>query len=228
MNNVLTMTATAPSPNAGLPRQNSAHLGYAGYVPHDLKYSAAFEDSLIDTVLSSDTPQSGLRILSDDGDEQPVPGQSVRAEQINWDDLPQIDEDELPLPLEDSRRVYASAVPGVRLTHPGGYLEGGPGLDPDMDTFPDDFFANQPQPITTPSALSAAVDKEVEASVALLKQRLEARREAKEKNERIGRELKGLVDQHEMELKIQRRMAEDQRRKKEAREKKRRGRDGGG
>lgn len=220
------MTTTAPT---ALPRQNSTHDGHASYVPHDLKYSASFEDSLVDTVLSPpSTAQSGLRILPDDSNEQSIPGQTIRADQINWDDLPRIEEDELPLPLDDRRRTFTSRIPGINLTHPGGYLEGGPGLDPEMDTFADDLFSTQAQPITTSAQLAAAIDREVESSMELLRQRLEARREAKEKNERIERELKTLVDQHEMELKIQSRMAEDQKRKKEARERRRRERDGGG
>lgn len=212
-----------------VPRHNSALSGHASYVPHDLKYSASFEDSLIDTVLSSQSHgRPGVRVLPEDSDEQPVPGQSIRIDQIDWNDLPRIEEDELPLPLDDRRRIFASHIPGVKLTHPGGYLEGGPGLDPEMDTFPEDFFANQAASIASSAQLQAAIAKEVDASMELLKQRLRARREAREKNERIGRELKTLIDQHEMELKIQSRMAEDQKRKKEARERRRRERDGGG
>ena len=219
---------TIPHPStAALPRQNSSHNGHAGYVPHDLKYSAAFEDSLIDTILNSPTnARPGLRILPEDSAEQSTPGQTIRSDQINWADLPRIEEDELPLSLTDPRRIFSSRLPGINLTHPGGYLEGGPGLDPDMDSFADDFFANQ-HALSTSAQLDAAVEKEVQASLALLAQRMRARREAREKNERIGRELKTLVDQHEMELKIQSKMAEDQKRKKEARERRRRERDAG-
>lgn len=217
---------------SALPRQNTDHNGHAGYVPHDLTYSALFEDSLIDTILSHNpSPRPGLRILSEDSNEQAIPGQSIRLDQINWNDLPRIEEDELPLSLDDSRRIFASRIPGIKLTHPGGYLEGGPGLDPDMDSFAEDFFTTHTDgdgnAITTPAQLTAALEKEVEDAVGLLRQRVQARQDAREKNERIGRELKALVDQHEMELKIQSRMAEDQKRKKEARERRRRERDGG-
>ena len=53
------------------------------------------------------------------------------------------------------------------------------------------------------------------------------RRAAKERNEQIEKELKALRDQHEMELKIHNRMREESERKKEAREKRRRDREGG-
>lgn len=36
--------------------------------------------------------------------------------------------EELPLGLGDERRRFASGIAGVRLTHPGGRLEGGPGV----------------------------------------------------------------------------------------------------
>lgn len=219
-------------PAAGIPppalqRNGSSTATYASYVPHDLKYSATFEDTLMDAVLSSDSQDQGLRIVPHDSDEQAAEGQSVRAADIDFASLPQITEEELPLPLDDPRRIYASPIPGVKLTHPGGYLEGGPGLDPEMDTFPDDFFTNLYPSISAPGELDDAVKREVEKGVELLKQRLEARRQGKEKNERIEKELRTLTDQHQMELKIQSRIAEERRKKKEAKEKKRGARGGG-
>jgi len=217
-------TGGSPPP---LERNGSSTATYASYVPHDLKYSATFEDALVDAVLSADSQSEGIRIIPYDSDEQPVEGDSVRAEDVDFAALPHITEEELPLPLDDARRVYASPVPGVRLTHPGGYLEGGPGLDPEMDTFPDDFFTNTHPSISTTAQLDEAVKSEVASSVALLKQRMEARRQGREKNERIEKELRTLMDQHQMELRLQDRMANERRKKKEAREKKREGKAGG-
>lgn len=200
---------------------------YAPYVPHDLKYDTSFEDSLISAVLSSDGRHGGIRIISEDSDKSTVEGESVRLSDISLASLPHIAEEELPLPLNDSRRIYASPLPGVKLTHPGGYLEGGPGLDPDMDTFPDDFLSSRPQ-VTSSSQLQRALQKEISTSVELLKERLRARQKARARNEQIEKELKTLKDQHSMELRIHNRMQEEVARKKEAKEKRRREREGGG
>ena len=94
-----------------------------------------------------------------------------------------------------------------------------------MDTFPDDFLSSRPQ-ITTPAQLERALQREINVSVELLKERLRARKAARERNEQVEKELKTLLDQHEMELRIHDRMQEEVVRKKEAREKRRREREG--
>lgn len=195
------MSATLASTGEPTPPSHSAQAdNYASYVPHDLQYSAEFEDSLIDLLVPEGASTGGIRVVADDGEVPPL-----------------INEDELPLSLNDPRRKYTSPIPGINLTHMGGYLEGGPGLDPEMDTFPDDFLSNNPS-ITTEAQLQSAVQREIDASMVLLKQRVEARRKAKERNEGVEKELRALVEQHEMELRIQERMQEEQRKKKEAKE----------
>jgi hypothetical protein len=208
------------------PQEERPNGAFASYVPHDLKYSQDFEDSLMQLLLGPGVPQDGIRVIPDDSNERPVDGVSVRADAVSWQSLPAISEDELPLPLDDPRRIFASPIAGLKLTHPGGYLEGGPGLDPEMDTFPEDFLSNNPN-AKSRARLRNAVAKEIEASMDLLRERLEARRKAKEKNEQIERELKLMSDDHSLELKIQRKMAEDLRAKKEAKEKRRLEREGG-
>lgn len=219
----------SPKATAGSnsPKKESISGFYASYVPHDLKYNTDFEDSLVQALLDPNAKNDvGLRVIPDDSDEAPEEGASIRARNIVLSDLPSISEGELPLPLNDPRRVFASAIPGIKLTHPGGYLEGGPGLDPDLDTFPDDFL-NHKASVGTATALRAAIQNDIDEQVEALKERLRARQKAKEKNEQIEKELRALVDQHNMELKIQRRMADEQRAKREAKEKKRKERAGG-
>ncbi|KAK3055584.1 hypothetical protein LTR09_003504 [Extremus antarcticus] len=223
------MTTTAP-PGATLtpPHDSTAAQGYAGWVPHDIPYKAEYDDSLIDVILSpSTTSNPGIRVIPEDSDEQPIPGQSVRIQDIDLTTLPPLSESQLPILLPDSRRIYASPIPGIRLTHPYGWTEGGPSLDPTMDTFAEDFLINRPD-ITTEAQMRAAVQREVDEHLEVAKQRLRARQKAKDKNEQITKEIKTLTDQHDMELRIQQKMQEDQRRKKEARERKRVERDGGG
>ncbi|KAM0720192.1 hypothetical protein Q7P37_004328 [Cladosporium fusiforme] len=221
---MLSPSATA---DPTLPTEESSTGVYATYVPHDLKYSTDFEDSLVQALLDPDAKtNAGLRVIPEDSDEEPKEGESLRASDIVLSDLPSVAEDELPLPLSDPRRVFASAIPGIKLTHPGGYLEGGPGLNPNLDTFPDDFL-NHNAAVANATALRAAIQNDIDTQLEALKERLRARQKAKEKNEQIEKELRALVDQHNMELKIQRRMADEQRAKREAKEKKRKERAGG-
>lgn len=218
--------APAPLPGAPTPPQEEQLYGiYANYVPHDLKYDAAFEDALI-PVLDSPSSDDGIRVIPEGSSEQPKEGISVRALDISLESLPSISEEELPLPLDDPRRKFASPIRGIKLTHPGGYLEGGPGLDPDMDTFAEDFFERN-RHITTTEEMRIAVQREIDEQKQLLQERLRLRREAKEKNERIEKELKLMQEEHEMERKVNRKMAETRKAKKEAKEKRRAGREGG-
>lgn len=197
---------------------------YASYVPHDLKYDAAFEDAVMRIVLGPPLEPDGIRVIPHDSPEQPVENKSVRAADISLDSLPSICEHDLPLTLDDSRRIFASPIPGIRLTHPGGYLQGGPALDPDMDTFPDDFLANNPR-IRSSTHLHTAVANEIEASRQTLRERLQARKHAQERNEKIHVELARMAEEHAMELKINKRLADERRAKKEAKERRRAGRE---
>lgn len=195
-------------------------------MPHDLKYSADFEDALMSAVFNPNARSEGIRLIPSDSSEERQDGVSERVGDEDLLSRPVIAEDELPLPLNDPRRMFASPVPGVKLTHPGGYLEGGPGLDPELDTFPEDFLSSHPTITTTPE-LRKAVEEEVGKSMELMKERLTRRKEAKERNEQIEKELKELRDQHSVELKVHNRIAEENLRKREAREKRRREKAGG-
>jgi len=212
------------------PQEDQPTGAYATYLPHDLRYSADFEDSLIALLIdrqedrNSSAQDTGIRILPADSAEQPITGASLRATDLSLQSLPTMPESDLPLPIDDARRIFASPIPGLKLTHPGGYLEGGPGLDPDLDTFPDDFVAKHAAELGPGSTaeLSRALQDEVEAGIEVLRERLRKRKAARERNEQVEKELRVLMDQHGMELKIQRRLAEEGERKKESRERRRR------
>ncbi|KXT18950.1 hypothetical protein AC579_8715 [Pseudocercospora musae] len=215
-------TAGAPTP----PQEEQPNGAYASYVPHDLKYDADFEDALMQPVLNGRLKEDGIRVIPEGSADTPVEGVSVRAQDISIESLPSISEEELPLPLDDPRRKFASPVPGIKLTHPGGYLEGGPGLDPEMDTFAEDFF-DRNRHVNTSEDMRAAIQREIDENKELLQERLRARQEAKEKNERIEKELKLMQEEHEMERKVNKRMAESRKAKKEAKERRRAEREGG-
>ena len=212
--------ATSPPGGPTPPQEEQPNDAYASYVSHDLKYNATFENSLMIAVLDAAARQDGIRVLADDSNEQPVNGVSVRARDVSLQSMPTIAEDELPLSLDDPRRIFSSPVPGVKLTHPGGYLEGGPGLDPDVDTFGDDFLSHH-EHVNSPKDLRAVIRQEIDSSVELLQTRLQARQKAKERNEQLEKELKTLMEQHGMELRIHNRMAEESQKKKAAKEQKR-------
>ncbi|KAK4506606.1 hypothetical protein PRZ48_000338 [Zasmidium cellare] len=191
-----------PPPGAPTPPQEEQPNGaYANYLPHDLKYSADFEDAVMQVVLNPPQQSDGIRIIPEESSEIPVEGISVKADAISLQSLPQILEEELPLPLDDPRRIFASRIPGIKLTHPGGYFEGGPGLDPNLDNFPEHFFGSNPSAVNS-ATLTTAVDKEVELHYEELHARLKERRRAKEKNEQIERELRNMREEHSMELKV--------------------------
>ncbi|EME50109.1 hypothetical protein DOTSEDRAFT_68844 [Dothistroma septosporum NZE10] len=214
--------AGAPTP----PQEEQPFGAYASYVPHDLKYSAVFEDDIMQAVLDPPSTDNGIRIIPEDSNEMPVEGISIKAKAISLQSLPTIAEDELPLALGDARRIFASHVPGIRLTHPGGYLEGGPGLDPDMDTFPEDFLNNN-SVATNATSLHAAVRKDINASKEMLYDRMRKRQDGIKHNERIERELRKMQEEHAMEMNIHRKMAEQRRAKKEAKDQRRLGKDAG-
>ena len=216
------MTTTAQPPAPTPPQEDLPAKGYGSWVPHDLPYNGDFEDSLIDIILNpSDvtTTENAIRVIPEDSDETPVDGKSVRFQDVDLTNLPTLTEHDLPIPLTDARRIYASPIAGIKITHPDGWIEGGPALDPNMDTFADDFLS-QHSDITNLEQLQRAVKKEVDANMEVLKGRLRARQQAKQQNERIAKEIRTLMDQHDLELRIQQKSQEDQRRKKEAKKRK--------
>ncbi|KAK4554823.1 hypothetical protein LTR86_007971 [Recurvomyces mirabilis] len=215
-------SSTAPTP----PRDTSHPDLYANYVPHDLKYSPTFEDDLLALVLHGPAPNTtpGIRVLPLDSTEEPEVDVSVRVSDVSLDSLPTITESDLPLPINDPRRIFESPIKGLKLTHPHGYLEGGPGLDPNLDTFTDDFLSNHtPRNHRSsthhndPTVLRAAVDAEIQSSITLLKQRMRERGEAKRKNDEVEKKLRELRQEHDMELRVHNKMAEDIQRRKAAR-----------
>lgn len=214
------MTTTALAGSPPLPQDDAPAKGYGSWVPHDLPYSVDFEDSLITAILDAANSHPGIRVIPEDSDEKPVEGKSVRFRDIDLETLPVLSESDLPIPLSDPRRIYAGPIPGVKLTHPNGWTEGGPSLDPNLDTFADDFLLNHPN-VTTVELLRAAVRKEVDANMELMRERLRARQKAKARNEQFAKQIKLLTDQHEFEMRLQQKKQEEKKQKKEARERKR-------
>lgn len=197
---------------------------YASWLPRDIPYSVAFENSVCDILTSSDPSRrpTGVRIIAENAAEQSIPTVSLRMRDIDMSTLPIISLDTLPLDTNDSRRKYASPIPGINLTHPGGYFEGGPGIAPSDDEFARHFIHEHK--IRGPKALKRTVEQELEANLQLARERMRARKEAREKNERIEREIKSLGEQIEMEIKVLNKAREKARERREKRERRKVGR----
>ena len=205
----------------GTPKSSTFDDGYASWLPRDIPYSAAFEDSLSALVLNTSWPSnapSGIRVLDPNSNEQPIADRAIQASSVSSATLPDIPFTSLPLDLSDSRRIYASALPGVLLTHPTGYLEGGPSISPSEDEFARHFISDHR--IRTPAELSLILEAEIKSNIELIKERSRAREEAKEKNAAVERELRTLEDQMEMEMKVLVKAREKAKEKRERKERK--------
>ena len=219
-NNILTTTyaTTMGSPtalsNASLPGDETADSTYASYLPTDLPYNEDFQNEISRLLLNPDAQTNkGIRVIPETSDELPEEGISVRAKDILPSSLPSIPKDELPIPLSDPRRIYASKIPGVRLTHPGGYFEGGPGLDPKVDNFSQDYLGRNSD-VRSATDLDAAKQRDIDMELEKARESAQKRLKAIEHNESIQKQIRALEAQHDMELKLQKRMAAEQKAKR--------------
>ncbi|KAJ9620452.1 hypothetical protein H2203_007658 [Taxawa tesnikishii (nom. ined.)] len=183
------------------PQDSEEESTHATWLPRDIRYDEAFENSVKEIVENPPSGPTGIRLLLDDSAEDPEPGVSVRIRDVKARDLPTIRFGDLPLPLDDSRRKFASPIPGINLTHPGGYLEGAR-----------DKGRGSPARNT---------GGEIASCRELVEERMKDREDALQHNARIEKEIKTLMDQREMEVKIETRMKEEAREKRERRERKR-------
>ena len=193
---------------------------YASYLPTELPYNEQFQNDISRILADADAQtDNGIRVIPDGSDEAPEEGVSIRAKDISPTSLPRIQKDELPLPLSDPRRIYAGPVPGIKLTHPGGYVEGGPGLNPTLDTFNQDYLGRNSD-IRTVADLESAKQRDIDTELEKAREIAQKRLKALDHNENIHKQIRALEAQHDMELKLQKRMAAEQKAKREAKEKK--------
>ena len=201
------------------PKSNTPDDGtYASHLPRDVPYAASFEDAVQAVVLGPQSTKTGIRILPADDPQEDQPGVAVHSTSIDRSSFPEIPFSELPLALDDPRRIYASPVPGVNLTHPEGYLEGGAGIAPGEDEFARHFIVEHR--IRNATQLRSVVDREIKVNQTLLKERMEARAEAQVKNKRIEREIATLTDQMDMETRVLNKAREKAKERREKREQK--------
>ncbi|KAF2230948.1 hypothetical protein EV356DRAFT_535903 [Viridothelium virens] len=185
-----------PAPLTPQEDHNDAHKG-------ELRYDESFERDLA-RVVGSPLPADGIHVVY--GEEKPGDNE-VHIIHVRPQDLPDVQHEELPLSLNDPRRKFRSPIPGVKLTHPGGLLEGGPGSDHDAEDaqkFIDHFQ------IRSSEELRQRISEQTDIAIEELKSRVNARQTAIENNEKVDKELA----QKEMEVRILQRMKDEAKERK--------------
>lgn len=150
------------------------------YSPATVPYNEAFENALMDTILSSAFVHPRT----------PLPS------------IPVINPTTLPIPLNSHLRTQASPIPGVLLTHVNGYHTGGPGPSPSsIEDFAKRFI--EEEGVVDKNGLESAVRRAIEDRMREVKTRLIERSEAVKKNRGVERELEDLKVQRAAELSVQ-------------------------
>jgi hypothetical protein len=165
--------------------------------PISVPYSAAFNDSLMDTMgyISSSYQQPSRGELP------------VNAEGI----LPE----HLPIPLSSYLRAYTSPVPNISLTHPSGSLYGGPQPHSaaELHAYAQELISSHG--IVRRSDLQKLIDTKIAEARTDLEDRLQERRAAKERNEVLQSEVRQLMVEREMEVRVAERWRSDKERARE-------------
>lgn len=168
----------------------------------ELPYNKEFEDSVMRVILDPPTTNDGIESRG------PLP-----AFLLGRDTVPH---DELPLPLDDARRQYKSAIPGIKLTHPTGAYEGGnPGHTEEDRAWVREFIKRHN--IKTKEDLERAKAPAIQEQAEEMRRIARARMAALEEREKIEKDIKNLNDQREIEIKAQRNLIEKAKAKKEER-----------
>lgn len=181
------------------------------WASRDIVYSAAFEDSVMRTVLAPPQP-TGI-VLLDEGEEPSHPSvESIPRNAVIPASLPSFSSSELPLSLDHPARRYRSSVPGINLTHPGGVLEGGPGPGVASESTAEDRREVvqdiiEQLGVRNARAFWGAVAIEKMEAIRELEERAHARRKAIRSNEAVERELDGLKEQRNLEVRVLQRRA---------------------
>jgi len=201
--------AALQSPPESPPSTLQPSQSLSNGISHDsVPYAATFSNDLMRIVLQPPSITTGISVIPES------------LNDLDLCSLPSISAEALPLSLDDPRRIYPSSIPGVNLTHPGGWLEGGAGKVP------------LSQPRDSPSAdaeaylvrhsirnrkqLQEQIEQDIAVQMEELRVQMRKREEAVRANEEVEREVERLVEQRKLERKIEERMRKEmQARKKE-------------
>jgi hypothetical protein len=165
--------------------------------PTTVPYSASFNDSLMNTMdYMSGSYQQPL------GGEGPLNAESIRPEH-------------LPIPLSSPLRTHRSPVPGVSLTHPSGSLYGGPQPHSaaELHAYAQEVISSHG--IVRRSDLRELIDTKIAEARTDLEDRLQERRAAKERNDVLKNEVRQLMVEREMEVRVAERWRSEKEKAKE-------------
>ncbi|KAH9861322.1 hypothetical protein IAQ61_011059 [Plenodomus lingam] len=159
------------------------------FSPSTVPYNESFENELMNLIL------------------HPPPTSTSTSTSPPPSTPPLIPASSLPIPLSSPLRKHPSdlPIPGLHLTHPNGYHTGGPGPSP--ATIRD--FAERvirEHGVEDAGQLERVVEHEVRRRVELVRERMEARAEAVERNRGVERELGDLRLQRSAELRVMERV----------------------
>ncbi|KAL9087568.1 MAG: hypothetical protein Q9159_003584 [Coniocarpon cinnabarinum] len=188
----------------------------------ELRYSEEFTNALMKAALEA--PASKGTIVLEKGSNAAPSGDAVRLEEAT---LPLVNAEELPLSFDDPRRTYRSSVSGIRLTHPGGAVEGGsPSQAPSGAT---DSSGQVPfevrqyaqrlirnNLVKTPAALKRLINTETQKHLEELRGQMQERSEAINTNERIAKEIMQKEAERATERKIEEKMRQKAKTRQEA------------
>ncbi|KAJ9637194.1 hypothetical protein H2199_007480 [Coniosporium tulheliwenetii] len=182
-----------------------------------IRTTSAFDNAIMHIVLEPPSP-SGIIILTDPN-EQPVENSSVRLADINPSTLPSIPAHELPSPSPTP--VVSTAPPPRPPPHPPQRLSRRRPLPFTSDPSTRDGFSQhfiRSHGIRSSEELERRLGAAMQEQKDELRRRMRRREEAIEHNARVEKEIRNLVDQRAMEVKLEEKFKADAARRREERE----------
>lgn len=116
--------------------------------------------------------------------------------------------DTLPVALDSPLRTYNSAITGLYLTHPGGWLEGGFPTDAEVNSFEQRYVEEfqRTQPKSTTTVLKRRIKDDIARAREELEERMRERSDALEENKKLDEEISRLEMERSMERKVEEKM----------------------
>lgn len=188
------------------PQDDQFEPGSASYWSnHSIAYKRDFEDAVMQIVLKP--PELDGIVLLNNGENAPNNPSAVSRSDIDCSTLPKVTLEDLPLPLDHPSRVFRCTVPGIRLTHPGGLLEGGLGPGSSEATAENErieFVQTliEENHVRKASNFWQVVEKEKQDAMRELADRMRARDKATRQNEDIEQQLIQLREQRDLEVRV--------------------------
>ncbi|KAF2845847.1 hypothetical protein T440DRAFT_407100 [Plenodomus tracheiphilus IPT5] len=154
------------------------------FSPSTVPYNESFENDLMNLILHPPTTPT-----------HPTPSAESHIIPAN----------SLPIPLSSPLRTHPSPIPGLYVTQPNGYHTGGPGPSPyTVKEFAERFIREHE--VEDAGQLERVVEELVKGKMEEVRDRMEARAEAVEKNKVVERELGDLRLQRSAELRVMERV----------------------